>query len=776
MRMTRDDLRFATAAAAALLLAGAAGPARAADGGFRFWVDPVEIEDLSKDVDTESAKLEEYRDLSSGLRVRQLRLFGASADGNRSLAVRLYDADREDARYGLDYGVSGVWGVTLDYNKIPHRFGNAGHMLFTRTGPGRYEVADPVQAAIQGVLDARFANPATRSTINFAFLDNLLRPYLQTATEVDVGLRRDRLYARLELAKSRAVAWTLEYANENREGTRPYGASFGFNNITELPEPIDYQTSDATLSGEWGNERAGLRFGYRQSQFRNDVSTVVWDNPFRLQPTTDPSAYQSPGSSSVGGASLGFADLAPENDASTVFVLGRTALAGAWYLSGSLNYVTMTQDDPLLPYTLNPAIRGIDFDGSTFDPTDPANLPVRNADTEVNVLALNSDLGTRFGEDWSFVLRYRYYDYDNQSPRIELPGYVRFHGVWEDIPRITVPYGYTKQDLGAEVDWDVTGSTSLSLLYNVQTWDREFREVESSDDNVLRLSLDTRPSPRWNLRASYEIGDRSIDGYDFEAAAEASFLDPSGPDNQPGLRRFDQAAREYDAYNVQAQLFASAAWNLVVGVTGRNEDYDESELGLLRDEILQYNFELGFAPGAGTNFYLFGHRADREVFQRARQSGGTVSTNPRDNWEVEFDEGTDTWGLGLTQDLGEDLTFDLNGSWSKSDGAADFTAFPGGLPLASPGAGLPPRTAAQDFDNYEDVELLSVRAGLEYAITAGASAGLWYRHEDYTIDSFLLQGLLQGGLQNYLPGALLLDANNGDYQADLFGISLKLAF
>jgi hypothetical protein len=115
------------------------------------------------------------------------------------------------------------------------------------------------------------------------------------------------------------------------------------------------------------------------------------------------------------------------------------------------------------------------------------------------------------------------------------------------------------------------------------------------------------------------------------------------------------------------------------------------------------------------------------------------------------------------------LTLDFNGSQSVSDGDADITAFPGGLPLGT-------RPEAIDFGNYEDVELVTLKAKLDYTLTERAAVGVFYVYEDYTIDSFLLQGLLQGAGRFYLPGALLLDANNGDYQADLYGVKLKLSF
>ena len=120
-------------------------------------------------------------------------------------------------------------------------------------------------------------------------------------------------------------------------------------------------------------------------------------------------------------------------------------------------------------------------------------------------------------------------------------------------------------------------------------------------------------------------------------------------------------------------LLPAEAWNLFFGVTGRDEDYDESGHGLIRDETLD---------------------------------------------------------------------------------PADRPAFPGGLPVT------PPRPVL-DIANYEDIELLAILARLDYQITPNATAGFGYRWEDYTIDSFILQGL-----QNYLPGAILLNPDLGDYQGE----------
>ncbi|HSN88742.1 MAG TPA: MtrB/PioB family outer membrane beta-barrel protein, partial [Thermoanaerobaculia bacterium] len=121
-------------------------------------------------------------------------------------------------------------------------------------------------------------------------------------------------------------------------------------------------------------------------------------------------------------------------------------------------------------------------------------------------------------------------------------------------------------------------------------------------------------------------------------------------------------------------------------------------------------------------------------------------------------------GAGFTTKFAERFTLDVQARQTESDGFADFTAFPGGAPLGT-------RPAAQDFDNYEDIELTSVLAKLGYQFNPRFSLGFSYLWEDYTIDSFIVQDL-----QFYLPGALLINGNNYDYDAQVFRLDLGISF
>ena len=142
------------------------------------------------------------------------------------------------------------------------------------------------------------------------------------------------------------------------------------------------------------------------------------------------------------------------------------------------------------------------------------------------------------------------------------------------------------------------------------------------------------------------------------------------------------------------------------------------------------------------------------------QSGASASVNPLDDWDVTFTENNDTAGVGFKSAFGKRWDFDVAATWNKSDGLADFFSPPGGTPNLAVG-----------FDDYEDIEIFSAKLALDYKITDNIAAGLDYRYEDYTLDSFIVRGL-----EYYMPASLLLNANYGDYTASVVGVRFKIKF
>jgi MtrB/PioB family decaheme-associated outer membrane protein len=724
-------------------------------GGFHFEIDPLVIGYESVDVDTDSAKFNEYRDFDDGFLLEELRMLGTMSGGDRSLSFEATRADRHDAFYALDYRVEGSYDVELEMNRIPHNFLNNGHTIFDWTGGGRWEVADSTQAALQAQIAAQYVR--NRNGVNFAFLDGLLQPYFATANVIDVGLQRDRSRASVDMGKGGAMGWGLDFEYEKRTGGRPIGGTFGFNSVAELPEPIDYRTSAGQLSGEWKGERGGVQFGGRVSQFENENDTMVFDNPFRLTSSTDSGAYQAPGSSSIAGSALGRVDLAPDNDALTLFVNGRGKF-GSWTTTGALSWVRMTQDDQLQPYTLNTAIDGIDEHGATFDATDASFLPQSSADREVDVLSFSGSAGVPIGESWELDLRARYYDYDNGSDTIVFPGYVRYHGVWEEIGRKTAAYAYDRTDLSADLGWNPARGTRFGFVAGLRDMNRSFREIESSDEIFGRLDASSRLGGFW-LHGHLEYGERSTDNYHVEAQHD-TFTHPEAVNNQPALRKYDEAEREFADWLLQADWAISDVLDLSFGYSGRIEDYDKSRFGLVSDDVDRWNAEVNWRVAEAGNVYLFYQLSDREVVQRSRQSAATPSVNPLDDWNVTFDEANDVAGLGVNFEFAERFTLDVSGRYSKSDGAADIYSPPGGTPNLAVG-----------FDDYEDIELFEAVVDLGFDITDRFGVGFGWRYEDYITESFITRGL-----DYYLPGAMLLNGENGDYQGDVYTLRFVLHY
>ena len=93
----RTIAAFRVTSVLALLALGPNG-ASADSTGFSFYLDPVQIDRLWTDVDTNSSKFQEYRDLTSGVRLTHLRFGADTADLKRSLEVQVQNADQEKRR------------------------------------------------------------------------------------------------------------------------------------------------------------------------------------------------------------------------------------------------------------------------------------------------------------------------------------------------------------------------------------------------------------------------------------------------------------------------------------------------------------------------------------------------------------------------------------------------------------------------------------------------------------------------------------------------------
>jgi hypothetical protein len=481
--------------------------------------------------DTGSAKFREYRDVPDGPVVPFLRLRTTSGDFGFNLTAE--NPTRVDKRFMFGVNTSSLR-VLGDYNVIPHRFG-VGHSLETQTSAGAMEISDTLQAAHQSAIEQAWT--ANHSSINYAFLSALVAPSLKTANAINLELIRKRGFVDFNVLPDAKVNTHVTYFAESRSGNRAAGTSFGFSNVVETPEPINYRTVDVGATAEMPLKEGLLRGGLRVNTFKDSLSSYTFDNPWRATDSTDPSAYSSPGSGSIGGPKVGRIGAPPDNQAINGSVGFLYKLPMHSRISADLNIGRWKQDDVFIPYTTNTAIV------SPLNASDIGTLPAHSLDGQINTTGAVFQFTSTPIANLNIDARYRYYDFDNQTDRITFPGYVRFDAAWQSIGRISVPYSYKtgRGDVTATYDF---GKTDIEAGFRSETRHHTYREVESDTENVIRLGTDVRAIPWTVFRASFEFGNRDINGYNPDEAEDASFTTPPAPTQPPTLRRFDVNARK----------------------------------------------------------------------------------------------------------------------------------------------------------------------------------------------------------------------------------------
>lgn len=701
-------------------------------GRVDFGIQPV-------DLNTRSSKFTEYRDVPDGGVLPFFRLFGDEA-----LRYDLVGENvrQNDSRYWLLLG-SEVFRLTIDYNQIPHRFGNDARTLFIPTAPGVLSIDDQIQRHCQTELENQWK--ISKPGINFAFLNGIMSQHLTTADTIDLGLIRKRgsLELRTPLGSPYDVRFT--YFQENRTGDRAIGTSFGFSDAVESPEPIDYKTRQIGTSAEIPFSKGLIRGFVQYDDFNNRIASLTFDNPWRITDATDASAYAAPGAGSIGGASVGRLGLPPDNKSLTGSVGMALDLPSRSHLSADLSLSKWTQNSPFIPFTTNTAIT------APFNATDISTLPERSLDGKMNVFAGTIAFSSRPTKNVSINARYRTYDADNQTRRIEFPGYVRFDAVWEPIERISVPYGVktNRGDLSVAYNF---GKATIEGAYRLEEWYRDFRETRKTTEGVWRLGGDFRPVDWALVRASYELGSRDYDQYVPERSGGASYVEEEFS-NLPSLRRYDQAAKDIDRINALVQLTPFGTMSVTLNYFTTKDDYNKSQHGLILAKNSSWTAEADWTPLDRLNVYSFYSREALRSFQRGRQSGAKASTNPADDWTADVKDHVDSIGFGSTIGVVPDkLDFRVMSRYQLVNGRNDLFSPPGGTP-----------DFAVPIDRFDDTKLWNTAAEFNYKLNPA-----WSVVVGGSVEKYWIRDAATTVLQNYMPGSLFLAANNGDYRGNVF--------
>jgi len=518
------------------------------------------------------AGFEQYRDIPSFV-VPEIQLDIGRKKNDYYLEFEGTDVGQDDQNYQLRFGRRGLVDVEYEWDQIPHFFSNNTAATPYVTNNGNFTLSSK---------PASTAGADVRDWVN------------TTARSLDLSQENRLSKFRINFTPRPGWRFTGGFNYQSTEGKRAFGSLFGSSagqyNITELAEPIDYETYNIDVGGEyagkvWGKPwSVGLK--YFNSLFYNQTSTLKWDNPINPgigAACTDDAAYSNTAGT---GPCRGQLDLYPDNRSHTIALSGGTALPAKTNFMGTFSYSWRLQDDSFLPFTVNTALA---------QPT----ISASDLGGDVRPLLLNLTFTNNYFKKLGVKAFYRFYDLDNKSTSVSLPGgYIRNDSSAVGSALQSAPYEYSKNNFGLSGSYKLFRSLTAKFEYLFENFHRSSsREVLTQNTNTFGPTLDYTPTPWLLIRGSYKRVLRDAPGYD--AGRQVAIFVDSTPDDLredrlDALRKYSQASRDDDRVRLFTQITPMDNLMFHVAFDFDNAYYGNSDVGRTST--------VGYSPSVGINY------------------------------------------------------------------------------------------------------------------------------------------------------------------------------
>ena len=641
---------------------------------------------IGTSIDGDAARFQRYRDLRDG---PTANLFRFTRDEGRWFVKAGADhVGRRDQKYFLTFGQPGRVKASFTWDQIPLLYSNDTASLYTNTGEGVLRIDDNVQRGIE--------------TKQFT-----LASVMNQATPFTMRNRRDTALFDLTYSATRELDLKFNLRSFTKQGTQPWGASFGFSNDVEVPLPIDSRTTDVNTSLEWATDRGRASIAYIGSWYDNTIQTLTWDNPIKITDSTYASAYAA-----GDGTSQGRMAIFPSNSMQSVAASGAINLPARSNVSAFVSVGSMDQNQPLLPYTINTAIPTIPLDRTS-------------AEANYRTVATNLSFTTRPNRALWLNARYRYADLNDRTPLFNAETYVRFDQVLEaGLGEQNDPLNIKRQNFDVDASFTPVGSTAFKVGYGRAQADRTNRIFTSTVENTVRASVDTTGNKYVTLRGVYEYSQRRGSGLD------QSLLSDMG--EQPTLQHYDIADRNRNRFMTIFTVIPVSQLGINFSAGAGKDDYMNSGFGLRSNDNRSFSAGFDFVP---VNSVTLGVEYGYDNYKALQYSR---TANPPSATDQSFYDPNRTWSdhsNDWTKSLNTSLDFthvikntDVRLGYDYTNGRTTYVyGVPGGWPLAAPQQLSPVRN-----------ELHRGTMDARYFFNKKVSLGVTYWFDKYSVDDFAL--------------------------------------
>lgn len=318
---------------------------------------------------------------------------------------------------------------------------------------------------------------------------------------------------------------------------------------------------------------------------------MTWDNPSRI---TD---------SATLGPAQGRLALWPNTEMSTLSAAGGLNLRGRSHLTAFVSVASLTNDNPLLPYTVNTAL------------VSPA-LDRVNSEVTARVTAMNYAFTSRPVTPLWFSARYRQYHFDNRTTPFRTGNSVNYDTTIVALNKSSEPFGSLRHTFDADASYTPVRHLGIRAGYTREVVDRTHRIVEKTTEDIARASVDLTGLGWLTVRGVFEHAKR--------AGSAVDTLELLASGEQPSLRQFDISDRDQDRFNaiVQVTPLAQLSVNASAGI-GRQE-YPGTNFGLRNNDNHVYSIGFDFVPSERVSI---GGSVGRETYT-ALQASRTANPLP----------------------------------------------------------------------------------------------------------------------------------------------------
>jgi MtrB/PioB family decaheme-associated outer membrane protein len=706
------------------------------------------------------AKLEEYRDINTGLYLEGLRLRIFRPDEAYSFQISGKDWGLHTQEFFLLGERLGQWQVGFDWDQMRHIYSTNSQSLYKVFGDNIFILPNP-RPPLQQWNSAEGWSCTEASAGTAQGCDG------QIAQQWYTG----RVF--FKLSPTPNLDLSAQYTRIYKDGQRPIGIAFGSpgGTFAELVQPIDQTIHEFRIRGTWASPMVQLEWGTTSSVFVNGFNWLRADNP------CNPVAAGCPAVGNTG--QFGTLSLPPNNQAHSINIAGGINLPWRTRINAGFTYQLRLQNQDFQQQT---------YSNGLVAANPSVQLPQSSLHGNVQSFLFNLDVTSRpLPMPVTFSLKYRLY---NQMDFSDTPVFSAFiindQNAISQGPERAGRFDFQRQNASLDGRWQIAPSTALTLGAGLEAWNRNQNwEVTASNEASAKAAVDYAPNDWVMVRASYVPSFRRGNAYNTNAFLKNNADDPPGFQNTNlyTTRKFNEGDRNQQLVSLSTIITPMDRLSFTPTGSYKLANYISSGLfenGNTPNQVMTgLQQVVGWSAGMDVNWAPTDRLAfstgyvHESNFQKIRSSVRNPNNTALD-WISNSTDTNDTFFASIKAAIiPQKLDFLFNGAYSislsrvqqYSPNATGSTVYVAGNP----------NDIAFRWPAFEDA-YARLEAALQYHFTKSLTGKLFYVYESFTKSDWQTdtsQPFLGPGVTG---SPIFLGNNTLNYWAQIVGVTLKYRF